>query len=231
MQAKLFISDLHLSEQRPDTLALFQYFLRERVADTDELYVLGDLFDAWLGDDDDSALGDTVRAALRSVSARGTRVRIQHGNRDFLLGDRFAEESGCELLDETVVIDVGGEPTLLMHGDLLCTDDKDYQQARSTLRAPAFVAEFLARPLAERVAIAADKVGALGQRLAPVAIEIQPLSRGLAIDDSTVFLGKFEVAIEIDLEISKLATEQILPRVTESSGRFCRSESAYPVDL
>jgi UDP-2,3-diacylglucosamine hydrolase len=152
---QLFIADLHLSSERPDTLALFLRFLAERAPQADALYILGDLFDAWVGDDDGSSLATQVQTALKDLTDTGTAVFIQHGNRDFLIGETFLQATGAQLLDEATVLQLGGKRTLLMHGDLLCTDDVDYQQARRMLRAPAFIADFLARPLAERVALAA----------------------------------------------------------------------------
>lgn len=156
MSERLFIADLHLSAQRPETLALFLRFLQERAPRADALYILGDLFDAWVGDDDDSELAGQVRAGLKALTAGGTPVYIQHGNRDFLIGEDFCADTGVTLLEETAVVDLDGQPTLLMHGDLLCTDDTDYQQARLMLRSPAFIADFLSRPLVERAAIAAE---------------------------------------------------------------------------
>lgn len=152
----LFISDLHLAAERPRAVALFLGFVRERARQAEALYVLGDLFDAWIGDDDDAALAVTVRGALRDLTAAGTAVLFQGGNRDFLIGTRFAEATGVRLLPDYAVVDLYGTPTLLTHGDLLCTDDLDYQQARSMLRNPAFVADFLAKPLPARAALAAE---------------------------------------------------------------------------
>jgi len=156
MAEQLFIADLHLSAERPDTLMLFLRFLQERACRADALYILGDLFDAWIGDDDDAPLAGQVRAGLRALSDSGTALYLQHGNRDFLLGEQFLADTGAQLLDETAVVDLDGHPTLLMHGDLLCSDDTDYQQARLMLRSPAFIQDFLSRPLAERSALAAE---------------------------------------------------------------------------
>ena len=156
MPEQLFISDLHLSAANPEVVARFEAFAADRAAGASALYILGDLFDAWIGDDDDSDVAVRVRRVLAGLTARGVAVYVQHGNRDFLIGERFCARTGVELLPETAVAEVAGEPTVLMHGDLLCTDDTDYQQARAMLRNPAFIAEFLARPLAERAALAAE---------------------------------------------------------------------------
>jgi len=156
MADTLFISDLHLDPARPAITRLFLSFLASLdPAETPGLFILGDLFEAWVGDDDDNADLVPLLNALEDASARGVRIRIMHGNRDFLLGNRFATRTGCELLNEPARIDLYGTPTLLLHGDTLCTDDHEYQAFRRLVRDPAWQADFLARPLAERRAIAA----------------------------------------------------------------------------
>ena len=152
----LFISDLHLAVERPRVVELFLRFTGQRARQAEALYILGDLFDAWIGDDDDGELATAVRQALRELTAAGVGVFFQGGNRDFLIGTRFAEATGIRLLPDYAVVDLPGVPTLLTHGDLLCTDDLDYQQARLMLRNPAFVADFLAKPLPARGALAAE---------------------------------------------------------------------------
>jgi UDP-2,3-diacylglucosamine hydrolase len=152
----LFVSDLHLAADRPGATEIFLRFARGRAREASALYVLGDLFDAWIGDDDDGPLAIAVRQALRDLAAAGVAVFLQGGNRDFLVGERFAGETGVRLLPDVAVVDLHGTRTLLMHGDLLCTDDVDYQQARAMLRNPAFVADFLAKPLPARAALAAE---------------------------------------------------------------------------
>ncbi len=136
----LFISDLHLAAERPQAVELFLQFASARARQADVLFILGDLFDAWIGDDDDGALAIRVRGALRDLTAAGVSVFFQGGNRDFLIGTRFAAETGVGLLPDYTVVDLYGTPTLLTHGDLLCTDDLDYQQARLMLRNPATAA-------------------------------------------------------------------------------------------
>jgi UDP-2,3-diacylglucosamine hydrolase len=156
MAGQLFISDLHLGMERPATVDRFLGFLAGRARAAASLYILGDLFDAWIGDDDDSTLARRVKEGLGTLTGSGVAVFVQHGNRDFLIGERFCAETGVGLLPETAVLEVAGQATVLMHGDLLCTDDTDYLQARAMLRNPAFIADFLARPLAERAAVAAE---------------------------------------------------------------------------
>ncbi len=150
----LFIADLHLDPARPAITDLFLEFLAAEARRASALYILGDLFEAWIGDDDDTSDYQRVAAALRDLSAQGTAIFIAHGNRDFLLGERFATACGARLLGEETVIDLYGTPTLLMHGDTLCTDDTDYLAFRAQVRDPAWQQDFLAKPLAERRRIA-----------------------------------------------------------------------------
>ena len=176
MAETLFIADLHLSDERPGVTELLLRFLDERAAEAEALYVLGDLFDAWVGDDDDSAVARTVRSAFKTLTEGGTRLHLQHGNRDFLLGERFCRETGCGLLAETHVVELAGQRTLLMHGDLLCTDDHDYQQARVMLRSPAFIAEFQARPLPERRALVKEYRRRSGEAVSLKAADIMDVN-------------------------------------------------------
>ena len=143
----LFISDLHLSEERPGANERFFEFLEEEAGNAQALYVLGDLFEYWIGDDD---LGEPFNAVIlgffRRLTASGTRLYFMHGNRDFLVSEGFAAASGATLLADPSVVD----GTLLTHGDTLCTDDRDYQEWRRTARSADWQREFLAKPLAER---------------------------------------------------------------------------------
>ncbi|MEO8719418.1 MAG: UDP-2,3-diacylglucosamine diphosphatase [Burkholderiales bacterium] len=155
MPATLFISDLHLSGERPEINERFFEFLSTQAARAAALYVLGDLFEYWIGDDElDAAVGDplarAVATALGELSRRGVGVAFMHGNRDFLIAQRFCAASGARLLADPAVEKVGGVRTLLMHGDTLCTEDHDYQAWRRTARSSAWQHEFLAQPLAER---------------------------------------------------------------------------------
>jgi UDP-2,3-diacylglucosamine hydrolase len=150
----LFISDLHLEPGQPQITEQFLTFLERARGRAEALYILGDLFDAWLGDDDPEPEYRRVIDALRSLRASGTRLYFVHGNRDFLVGARFCAESGCELLDEHTVVPLHGENVLLMHGDLLCTDDVEYQAFRRMVRDPTWQRRMLAMSLAERAALA-----------------------------------------------------------------------------
>ncbi len=154
-RVSLFISDLHLTAERPAANARFFRFLAETAPAAEALYILGDFFEAWVGDDAlDEPFHAQVAAALRALVARGVRLFVMHGNRDFLLGEAFSRATGATLLAEPHVVTLYGRPTLLLHGDVLCTDDLDYQQFRRLVRDPGWQAGFLARPLPERVALA-----------------------------------------------------------------------------
>ncbi|HEY0334402.1 MAG TPA: UDP-2,3-diacylglucosamine diphosphatase [Stenotrophomonas sp.] len=150
----LFVSDLHLDPARPAITDLFLDFVRGEARQADALYILGDLFEAWIGDDTPSPAADAVAAALRELSDSGVPVYFMAGNRDFLVGEDYAHRAGLRILPDPCVIDLYGRPALLMHGDLLCTDDVAYQQFRAQTRDPAFIAQFLSQPLAARVAFA-----------------------------------------------------------------------------
>ncbi|CDH44373.1 MAG: UDP-2,3-diacylglucosamine diphosphatase [Candidatus Competibacteraceae bacterium] len=150
----LFISDLHLDPARPAITALLLDFLEQRGRRAKALYILGDLFEAWIGDDDDTELGRTVMKALRALTDHGIPTYFLHGNRDFLIGERFAAASGVQLLPESVTIELAGERVLLLHGDTLCTDDMEYQAFRAQVRTPAWQARTLALPLEQRRALA-----------------------------------------------------------------------------
>lgn len=136
MAVDLLISDLHLAPEQPRTTALLAHFLAHRAPQASRLLILGDLFDAWIGDDDDAPHWRDLRRALRTLTQSGTACLIQRGNRDFLLGRRFCRETGATLLRDPAVLPLGGIPTLLMHGDLLCTDDVHYQRFRRWVRNP-----------------------------------------------------------------------------------------------
>lgn len=150
----LFISDLHLDPARPEITRLFGEFVDGPARDAEALYILGDLFESWVGDDDPSEAGAFVAERLKALSEAGVPVRFMHGNRDFLLGRDYAARAGLRLLPDPAVIVLGGRPVLLTHGDLLCTDDVDYQTVRAQTRDPAWQAAMLAQPLQARLAFA-----------------------------------------------------------------------------
>jgi UDP-2,3-diacylglucosamine hydrolase len=173
----LFVSDLHLDHARPQTTAAFQRFLAGPARDAQALYILGDLFEAWLGDDHDSALAAAISTALRALADSGVRLYFLRGNRDFLLGPDYAARCGMRLLPDPCVVVLHGTPTLLMHGDLLCTADRDYQRFRAMVRTPQWQTQFLAQPLAARaafVASARQASQAHQQGLSEIITDVEP---------------------------------------------------------
>lgn len=132
----LLISDLHLEEKRPDITRAFLHFLATRARQAEALYILGDFFEVWIGDDAMTPFQQSIADALRALSERGTRIYLMHGNRDFMLGKGFCRAAGCTLLGDPSVVELGGERVLLMHGDSLCTRDEGYMRLRRLLRNP-----------------------------------------------------------------------------------------------
>ncbi|HCG37528.1 MAG TPA: UDP-2,3-diacylglucosamine diphosphatase [Pseudomonas sp.] len=132
----LLISDLHLEEERPDITRAFLHFLATRACQAEALYILGDFFEVWIGDDAMTPFQQSIADALRALSERGTRIYLMHGNRDFMLGKGFCRAAGCTLLGDPSVVQLGGERVLLMHGDSLCTRDEGYMRLRRLLRNP-----------------------------------------------------------------------------------------------
>ena len=160
--ATLFISDLHLDPERPAITSLLGRFIDGEARGADALYILGDLFEAWVGDDDPSAAGAFVAGKLRALRAAGVPVYFIRGNRDFLLGEAYARRAGMRILPDPAVVTLYGAPTLILHGDLLCTDDTAYQQFRAQTRDPRWQAGFLAQPLQARLDFA-EKARAASQ--------------------------------------------------------------------
>ena len=152
--ATLFVSDLHLDPARPHITRLFGAFIDGPARGADALYILGDLFEAWVGDDDPSEAGAFVASKLRALTSAGVPAYFIRGNRDFLLGAEYAARAGMAILPDPAVVPLYGTPTLLMHGDLLCTGDTVYQQFRAQTRDPAWQQGFLAQPLDARLVFA-----------------------------------------------------------------------------
>ena len=152
----LFISDLHLCDERPRINLLFTRFLEDIARDSEALYILGDLFEYWLGDDqlDHEPLARAVASQLANSARRGTRIFFMHGNRDFLVGPRFAEEACLTLLPDPSLVLLGEQRVLLMHGDTLCTDDGAYQEFRREVRDPVWQTNTLGKSYADRAQLA-----------------------------------------------------------------------------
>lgn len=173
--ATLFISDLHLDGSRPDVTRQFLDFLQDEARKADALYILGDLFELWIGDDDTDAEKRRIVAALAGLTRTGVPCFVLRGNRDFLLGERFSMESGCKLLDDGTVIDLYGTPVQLMHGDTLCTDDRAYQRLRRILHNPMVQWGLRHLSLARRKALAAkirEGSKAHTMRTAPMIMDV-----------------------------------------------------------
>ncbi|WP_045159015.1 UDP-2,3-diacylglucosamine diphosphatase [Stutzerimonas stutzeri] len=146
----LLISDLHLEEERPDITRAFLHFLATRATQAEALYILGDFFEVWIGDDAMTPFQESIAGALRALSERGVRIYLMHGNRDFMLGQTFCHKAGCKLLADPSVVQLCGEPVLLMHGDSLCTRDEGYMRLRRLLRNPLSLFVLRNLPLATR---------------------------------------------------------------------------------
>jgi len=152
----LFVSDLHLEAERPDIADQFLKFLQTDASEADDLYILGDLFEVWVGDDDANAHYVTIKRALRKLVDSGIPVFFMHGNRDFMIGQKFANETGVRILEDPHKVLMYGQHALLSHGDALCTDDVQYQRIRKMTRDPDWQATILARPLKDRLRMAEE---------------------------------------------------------------------------
>lgn len=150
----LLVSDLHLEPQRPDLVRAFLHFLETRARGAEALYILGDLFEAWIGDDAMGPFEQEIATALRQLADSGTAVYLMHGNRDFLIGKAFCRQAGCRLLPDRHIADFRGRRVLLMHGDTLCTRDEGYQKLRRILRHPLTLFVLRHLPLASRQKLA-----------------------------------------------------------------------------
>jgi UDP-2,3-diacylglucosamine hydrolase len=151
---RLFVSDVHLDTATPEAVEQFLGFLRTEAASAQALYILGDLFETWIGDDDADPTKARVQAGLRSLTSSGVACFVLHGNRDFLIGRDFCRRTGCRLLADPIVAELDGERVLITHGDTLCIDDHPYQELRTIVRNAGWQREFLSLPLADRERLA-----------------------------------------------------------------------------
>lgn len=177
MKKIIFISDLHLEESRPDITAIFLKLLNQAINDADALYILGDFFEVWIGDDDLTPFNQSIISALKNATDQGLPIYLMHGNRDFLLGKKFRKMTGCRSLPDEKVISIFGVPTLLMHGDTLCTNDVAYLKFRKKARSWFFQKLFLFKPLAKRQAIAAKYRQASQMHIASVSEAIMDVTQ------------------------------------------------------
>ena len=174
----LFISDLHLDDRRPETTALLLQFLQDEAIHAEALYILGDLFEFWLGDDVRSRCSEDVANAMAHLADNGVPCYFMHGNRDFLVRGDYATSAGFRLLPDEHVIDLYGEKVLLMHGDSLCTDDVAYQQFRRVVRNPAWQLDILAKSPQERLQIALQARDASAAHKGSVEMDIMDVNPG-----------------------------------------------------
>jgi len=151
-----FISDLHLEPGRPALTQGFTSYIQNLTTkgDAQQLYILGDFFEVWIGDDFSDPFVEQIKATLKALNQSGTEIFFMHGNRDFLIGEAFCSDAGCKLLNDPAVIQLGDEKVLLMHGDSLCTQDVEYMKVRQMFRNPAWQQELLAKSIDERIAFA-----------------------------------------------------------------------------
>jgi len=181
----LFISDLHLESGQPNIGEQFLDFLGGEAREAEALYILGDLFEAWLGDDDPSPYYGEMKSALRELTDAGVPVYFMHGNRDFIIGKDFAAATGITLLGDPSVVDLYGEKVLLCHGDSLCTDDVHYQQIRAMTRDPEWQAMILAKSIEERIAFA-------------LQARKESIERGQSLSDEIMDVNQDAVAVMLD---------------------------------
>jgi UDP-2,3-diacylglucosamine hydrolase len=176
---RYFISDLHLDESKPKTTKLFHTFIKqiikENINDT-EVYILGDLFESWIGDDYDNPFHDEIKLLLTSMSNSGVKVFFLFGNRDFLIGETFLSKTGIELLDDPALLTINEKRVLITHGDQMCLDDRDYQNFRAMVRNPEWQQEFLSFPISKRLKIAGEAKDASKQSKQEKVIEIMDVN-------------------------------------------------------
>lgn len=172
----LLISDLHLDPSRPDITEALDWFLREKAPSSGQLYVLGDLFEVWLGDDAPDPLADHVAARFHALAEQGVAIYLMHGNRDFLIGEAFARRCGAQLVEEPLVLTVADKKIGLLHGDVLCTRDTEYLKFRGLVRNPQWQAAFLAQPLQQRQEFARQARAQSKQATASAAAEIMDVT-------------------------------------------------------
>ena len=177
----LFISDLHLEAERPDIGNQFIRFLQTDATEAEALYILGDLFEAWVGDDDPNAYYAIIKLAIRKLVDSGIPVYFMHGNRDFMIGTKFANETGVKILKDPYPVRMYGQKALLCHGDAMCTDDVQYQRVRSMTRDPVWQQSMLTKPLKERLRIAEEARRQSLEQTLNLSMDIMDVNQGAVI--------------------------------------------------
>ncbi|MFK8030808.1 MAG: UDP-2,3-diacylglucosamine diphosphatase [Gammaproteobacteria bacterium] len=178
----VFLSDVHLDVSRPEVTTQLTDFLNNLSDTVERLYIVGDLFEAWIGDDAPGPVGEQLIEILRTLSERNIEGYFTHGNRDFLIGQTFAQQTGFSLLPDETVIDCYGTPVLLLHGDTLCTDDTDYQTLRATLRNPDFQANLMAMSVPQRLELAQQLRAASASEMSNKTEDIMDANQNTVIE-------------------------------------------------
>lgn len=213
---QLFISDLHLLDSRPKVTQAFLHFLNTTAQAAESLYILGDFFDVWVGDDNGIEEYADIIQALANYSAQGHDIFFMHGNRDFIVGDDFAKRANVTLIPDPYTIEINGEPTLLMHGDSLCTGDEEYMEFRKMVRNPQWQQAILQKPMAERIALGAQMRAASDSKNSLKASDIMDVTSEevtkVMLEASTLRLihGHTHRPARHALEINKQTAERIV---------------------
>ena len=234
----LFISDLHLDADRPDIGGQMLALLEGEARNADTLYILGDLFESWVGDDDPNEHYAEIKSALRSLVDAGVPVFFMHGNRDFMIGVEFANETGVQVLPDPTEIELHGTSVLLSHGDAMCTDDLEYQQLRTMVRNPEWQAMMLAKPLAERLAFAAharaqsmERIASLSEEIMDVnPVEVKKLIAEYGVD--ILLHGHTHRPAVHDVDLGNRSAKRIVLGDWYEQGSILRwDESGYSLDV
>jgi len=226
------ISDLHLHQGQKFVPELFLHFMEKIAPESDNLYVLGDLFEYWVGDDFISDFNQQIIQSFANYSALGKKLYFTHGNRDFLLGKEFVKSAGGVLLEDFTVTQIGSRSTLLMHGDTLCTQDENYQAFRKQVRAPVWQQEFLSQPLAQRKALAeklrdesvADQKNKSAEIMDVTAEEVTRCFTDYRID--RIIHGHTHRQFHHQLQLKDKAAERIVLGDWGETGNYCRCEGS-----
>lgn len=219
----LFISDLHLDPSRPELTNIFLRFLATQAKQADALYILGDFFEMWLGDDIQSSFTKVICDALKALTKNGVPVYLMHGNRDFLLGQQFLSQSGCRLLNDPAVINLYGTPTLLMHGDTLCWQDTDYLRFRRIARNVLYQCIFLSLPLFLRRLIGRHLRRQSSQKSTPAMIQLsdaasEAIAQAVAEHQAKLLIHGHTHRPGIQLQLSSMSFTRIVLSDWETQG-------------
>lgn len=230
----LFISDLHLEAERPDISKQFLHFMQTEASEADDLYILGDLFEAWVGDDDPNTHYFTIKRALRKLVDSGIPVYFMRGNRDFMVGREFANETGVEILKDPYKVVMYGQKVLLSHGDVLCTDDVQYQKIRKMTRDPDWQATMRAKPLKDRLRMAAEARRQSLEQTLNLSMEIMDVNK----DAVKLVIEKFQVDVLLhghthrpavhDVEVGRRKAKRIVLGDWYTQGSMLRWDSRGP---